>query len=373
MIGRGVRIIDDTDFQSVTDDADRKDRFFVVDAVGVTETDLIETILPLERKPTVSLDKLMNNVAFGNTEAELASTVAGRLARLDQRLPKEDREALAKVAGGAYLGDIAHGIVEALDPDNQLALLRKEGRSEEDESAVAQAATKLIGEALRPLSANPELRNAILDARKSFEQTIDEISKDTLLEAGPSGQARERAAAIVKSFKQYIEENKDEIRALQVLYSRPYGERLTFSEIKDLANAIKRPPHQWTPERLWHAYEMLDGSKVRGSGGKMLTDIVALVRFALEQENELVPFHDQVEQRFQAWLLSQKQKGVGFSDEQLQWLTWMKDNVASDMRISPDSFEYTPFAEHGGIGKAIQVFGEQLTPLTDELTQALAA
>ncbi len=28
---------------------------------------------------------------------------------------------LSKLAGGARLGDIAHGIVEALDPDNQRA------------------------------------------------------------------------------------------------------------------------------------------------------------------------------------------------------------------------------------------------------------
>ncbi len=38
MIGRGVRIINDTDFQAVTDDAKHKDRFAVVDAVGVTDT-----------------------------------------------------------------------------------------------------------------------------------------------------------------------------------------------------------------------------------------------------------------------------------------------------------------------------------------------
>ena len=43
---------------------------------------------------------------------------------------------------------------------------------------------------------------------------------------------------------------------------------------------------------------MLDQSKVRGSGGKMLTDIVSLVRYTLEQDDELVPFRDQVEQRF---------------------------------------------------------------------------
>ncbi len=43
---------------------------------------------------------------------------------------------------------------------------------------------------------------------------------------------------------------------------------------------------------------MLDKSKVRGSGGQMLTDIVSLVRYALDQDDELVPFRDQVEERF---------------------------------------------------------------------------
>jgi type I restriction enzyme R subunit len=69
----------------------------------------------------------------------------------------------------------------------------------------------------------------------------------------------------------------------------------------------------------------------------------------------------------------QKQNGVEFSSDQLQWLTWMKENIASELGISAESFEYTPFNEHGGIGKAAQVFGDRLTPLMDELTEALAA
>ena len=64
MIGRGVRVIDDTEFQSVTDDAKRKDRFIVVDAVGVMDTPLVETVQPLERKPTESLEDLFKQVAL---------------------------------------------------------------------------------------------------------------------------------------------------------------------------------------------------------------------------------------------------------------------------------------------------------------------
>src|SRR5205814_1383394 len=146
-----------------------------------------------------------------------------------------------------------------------------------------------------------------------------------------------------------------------------------FSEIKELANAIGRPPRQWTPERLWRAYEMLDQSKVKGSGGRMLTDIVSLVRYALQQDDELVPFRDQVEQRFAGWLLAQEQQGVTFTPEQMKWLSWMKENVASELGIGPESFEYTPFVEHGGIGKAQQVFGDTLGSLLEDLTEALAA
>jgi type I restriction enzyme R subunit len=51
----------------------------------------------------------------------------------------------------------------------------------------------------------------------------------------------------------------------------------------------------------------------------------------------------------------------------------MKENIASELGIRAESFEYTPFVEHGGIGKAVQVFGDRLSPLMDELTEALAA
>jgi type I restriction enzyme R subunit len=160
---------------------------------------------------------------------------------------------------------------------------------------------------------------------------------------------------------------------LQVLYSQPYAKRLRFADIKALAEAIHAPPRQWTPERLWKAYETLDRTKVRGSGGQLLSDIVSLVRFALHQENELVPYADQVEQRFENWLAQQETHGRRFTDEQRQWLELIKDHVAGSLRIEMDDFDYTPFAQRGGPGKAVRVFGAELRGLLDELNEALAA
>src|SRR5438309_6293507 len=57
MRGRGVRSLNAADLARVTPDAPAKDRFVLIDAVGVTESE--KTIVqPLERKRTVSFDKL---------------------------------------------------------------------------------------------------------------------------------------------------------------------------------------------------------------------------------------------------------------------------------------------------------------------------
>jgi type I restriction enzyme, R subunit len=98
------------------------------------------------------------------------------------------------------------------------------------------------------------LRTRLIDLRQALDQTYDDISKDELLHAGHSEAAKERARALVKSFEQFIADNRDEITALQVLYSQPHG-KLTFKDIKVLADTIQAPPRLWTPELLWAAYE----------------------------------------------------------------------------------------------------------------------
>ena len=103
-----------------------------------------------------------------------------------------------------------------------------------------------------------------------------------MIAAGYSLEGADRARETVESFRRFLDEHKDEITALQVLYSRPYRRRLSFAEIRELARAIELPPNSFTPERLWQAYAQLERSRVRGSGRRVLTDIVSLVRFALE-------------------------------------------------------------------------------------------
>jgi len=112
---------------------------------------------------------------------------------------------------------------------------------------------------------------------------------------------------------------------------------------------------------------------VRGAGGKVLADIVSLVRFALHQDNELRPFHDQVNERFAQWIAQQEKKGRKFTDEQRHWLDAIRDHIAASFAIEMEDFDYVPFMQRGGLGKVNQVFGAQLTGLLNELNEVLAA
>jgi type I restriction enzyme R subunit len=372
MKGRGVRTIPDSDLQVVTPDAVHKDRFVLVDAVGVTETKLIETT-PLERKRGVSLEKLLHQVALGQVSEDLVSSLASRLARIDSRIGPTDRERLETLAGQS-LKSIEHGLIDAIDPDSQLAVARTaSGSAEPSEVEIVEAAGALFTHAVQPFAANPEFREHLVNVQRTFDQVIDEISVDELTRAEFAVDARARAAETINSFRAYLDEHKDEITALQVLYSRPYTKRLTYRNVKELAEAIARPPHRWTAARLWEAYETLDASKVRGSAGTVLTNIVSLVRFTLGDENELSPFPAHVEERFEVWLLQQENAGRTFTGEQLDWLRLIRDHLAASLSIEPRELLDPPFSQRGGLGRARELFGQDLDGLLAELTAAVAA
>ncbi|MGH8102448.1 MAG: DEAD/DEAH box helicase family protein, partial [Chthoniobacterales bacterium] len=116
MKGRGVRVISDTDFQSVTPDAKTKTHFVIVDAVGVCERDKTDS-RPLEQKPSVPLEKLMEHIAVGAREPELLSSLAGRLIRLEKRIEPDVRAEVEKLSGGKTLSNIARDLLDAIDPD----------------------------------------------------------------------------------------------------------------------------------------------------------------------------------------------------------------------------------------------------------------
>jgi type I restriction enzyme R subunit len=372
MKGRGVRIIPPTDLQAVTPDARAKDHFVIVDCVGVCEQDKTDSA-PMDVKKSVPFDKLLQAVALGNVEPEVLSSVAARLARLDRELTPTQRDQIITASGGHSLKDLARGLVDALNPDTTADLPPGE-------------AEQLMQRAVKPLC-DPALRQLLVTLKQQAEQIIDTVTQDQLIEAEFSEAARERARGTVESFERFIAEHKDEITALQILYSRPQrlsgagqgAEPLTFEALKALADTLQTPPHLWTESQLWQAYAALDKSKVKGENRRrILTDLVSLVRFAMHQDNELLPFPERVNANFKAWLAqlaSVRAEPVEalFTPEQLHWLEMIRDHIAANLGIEPDDFEYSPFAQEGGIGKVYQLFGPELPRVLEAMNRELAA
>ena len=83
MKGRGVRVISPDKLRTVTPSAKVKDRFIIVDAVGVCEQDKTDSHT-LNRQPSKTLEQVLEYVAQGGTDPEALTTRAGRIARLQR-------------------------------------------------------------------------------------------------------------------------------------------------------------------------------------------------------------------------------------------------------------------------------------------------
>jgi type I restriction enzyme R subunit len=375
MKGRGVRICNPTDLAAVNPSIDgvgvKKDHFVIVDCVGVCERDKTDS-RPMDQKKGVGLDKLLQAVSLGNVEDEVLSSIAARLARLDRDASDADQAKVIELSGGKTLRGLARGLVAALNAANDATDLFP------DNAVRPGLVEGLLREATKPFSA-PALREQLLKMKQKADMVIDTVTQDTLISA-TFAEGSDRAKQLVQSFEAFIAQHKDEITALQILYSRRYSVEmqrapLMFDQLKALADALHAPPHLIDEGALWQAYAAIRKDKVKGaSQRRLLTDLVSLVRFAMQQDNELVPYPERVQANFKAWLAQHQQHNTQpFTEVQQHWLEVIRDHIAANLGIEIDDFEYAPFNTEGGLGKVHQLFGAELPKVIEELNRELAA
>jgi type I restriction enzyme R subunit len=372
MLGRGTRIINPTDLQVVTPSAQVKDRFVIVDAVGVVELPKVETH-SLDRQPSLSFKKLLDNIALGADDEDTLLTLAGRLVRIARKLSEQDAAEIVAASGGLPLQTLVNQLLDAVDPDRQLeAAQAATGLDTPAPAQVEQAAQHLREAAAHHLAANPKLRQVLLELRARQEQVMDRVSLDSLLEAEYSPQATEQARSTIESFRQFIETHRDELAALQIILNQPQRrQRLLLEDIRQLAGAITRYQPAWTTQALWNAYLQLDRDRVHGARAeRVLTDLISLVRCVVQLEDELVPYPERVQQRYQDWLAAQAAAGRQFTPEQRRWLERIAETVGVNLACTREDVD-SIFFDEGGIVAARRLFGADLPALLDELGQEL--
>lgn len=370
MKGRGARIIGADDYAALTPDARpgfTKDHFVIVDAVGVTDSKLVDAT-PMEREPNLSLEQLLAKSGRMSLTADEASSLAVRLAKLSSQLkPEEDLE-ISEVAGGTSLRDIARRIAAASDNDAIIAAQDAGG----DAAVRAQ-----IDDGVAPLTANPELRRRILDIRRAKDLLFDQGNKDTVLSTERiryTETSRDRVA----SFQQYLVDHRDEITALQVVHGSGAA-RPSYRELKALAEQVARVPTIGSIEALWQSYAEL-GELADPKHQVDVPDLVTILRHELSKdsaERKIPPFASVVEDKLASWLAQQERRGVVYSDRQKRWLSSIVDVVKTNIAVEVDDLDRVPLSSLGGIDRFAQDFSvstlEEAQALLDVLNMELTA
>ncbi|MCP3896783.1 type I restriction-modification enzyme R subunit C-terminal domain-containing protein, partial [Moraxella sp.] len=188
-----------------------------------------------------------------------------------------------------------------------------------------------------------DVRELIETLRRDTDQLIDD-SADELLDAGYD---EEKAQGIIIRYEEFIAEHKNELDAIQLVYNQPYKKRhLSYEQLNDLVEEIEQPPYNIAPKDVWQAYEMLEKLKAKGAApSEKLPALISLIRCSIGVANELEPFPQIVNERFEAWL---KQQQAAFNEEQLQWLERIKQQIANNAEFEMDDFDFIPECQQLG-------------------------
>lgn len=379
MKGRGTRTINSDSLQLVSRTARNKTHFVIVDAIGVTKSKKTDS-RPLERQPSVPMKDLLGAVTMGVAEEDLFMSLANRLIRLEKQITDKEKERVIEFAKGKNLKQITKDLLMAYDPDaiEKLAKPEIEKIPEVDrtpdliEKARKKAQETLIREAATTF--NGELNTYLENVRKEHEQIIDVVNIDTVTKSEWDTTSIDNATEIVKDFKDYLEKNKDEIKALSIFYNQPYNRReITFKMIKEVYDKLILEKPLLAPDYVWHAYEALEEVKSEQPKDE-LTALVSLIRRACGIDKDLRAFDKTIDENFKTWIFKQNAgQHNRFSPEQMEWLRLIKDHIVSSYHIELEDLDYTPFDAQGGRGKMYQLFGSEMEPILDELNQILVA
>ncbi len=323
MKGRGTRTISDDILREVTPNAYSKDCYYLVDAVGVTES---EKTVPAPGeddgpKETITLKQLLERMTHGELPDGYFATLAARMARISSKCTEAQRTEFTEKAHGFSMKMLSESFFDALDPDKSPALPPYRNINEPNRVRKGLFA---------PLANNPDARYYLLILNAGFTKTIIP-GEDTLISKGFTV---EEAQETTSAFEEYCRTHADEIEALRILYNNT-GEPLTYAMLKDLADHLRTVNNKFNVSQLWNCYSLLDRGKVKPRSTveekEALTNIIQLVRYALGQIDRLDSLCSTANQYFNLWY-GQIQRTI--TDNQLEVIKQVVRYIASNGSVT---------------------------------------
>ena len=322
MKGRACRCINEDKLKEVTPNAETKECFYIVDAVGVTES---EKKIPTHTdggeggKKILPLDKLLEHLAHGELSDENLILLRDYLSSIQRRyennpLVQRHLEMFEKSFGFSPR-ELAESILNAMEKGTLPDFVSPSEANQERASLISV------------LISNIDARNKLLDMKRGYYE-ITPDTPDTLIYSDFS---KETAKSFVETFEEYLDNNKDKIEALRIIYNSEET-LITRSMLCDLKDNLISENRQYTPEYIWRNYRTLDGAanvdefNVKKNAAT-LTDLIQIVRYAFKKSDKLVRLYNSFGQGFNLYC-GQVQRDL--TDEQVEVMRQIAEYIARE-------------------------------------------
>ena len=325
MKGRGCRIIDDDRLREVTPNANTKECYYIIDAVGVTEHEKTITHPVMNPKTgfrVLSLEQLLEHLAHNELSDENLWLLRDYCSTINHRY--ENNELF-----GWHLDDfissfgfaprtIAYCIQEAYD--NELLPAYHSPSGDNTERA----------ELVDPLISSVPARRKLLEMQRGYVVTTKNDPDELIY----SGFSKETARNYIENFEKYLDENKDSIEALRILFNSE-DTLITHRMLTDLRDRLLAENRQYGIYQIWKNYKILDETgdvddlDIKANVNA-LTNLIQIVRYAYRRIPKLTSLTKGYTQRFNLYC-GQVQRAL--TDEQKDIMRKIAEYVINDGAI----------------------------------------
>lgn len=324
MKGRGCRTISDDKLKEVTPNADTKECYYIVDAVGVTEHEkhIPHPVSTPGGKRTLSLELLLEHLAHNEVSDENMMLLRDYCSTINRRY--ENNPLFGRhldyfiTTYGFAPRTVANSIQSAFS----------EGIVEEYISPSHDNAMRMG--LIYCLIGNIGARKKLLEMQKGYYVSVSD--EDEVLYAGFS---KESAKTYIENFEKYLEDNKDSIEALRIIYNSE-DTVITHEMLVELRDRLLAESKQYGVYQIWKNYKLLDtdGSVEEldvKTNTKALTHLIQIVRYAYKKNQKLTSLITGYASRF-ALYCGQKQRIL--TDDQTEVMRQIAEYVIDGGAIS---------------------------------------
>lgn len=319
MKGRGCRVITDDKLKEVTPNATTKECFYIVDATGVTESDhtMPKPSDPQQKRPT--LEQVLERLSHNEISDDNLKYLRDYCSTIHKRYENNalfGRHLDSFITSFGFAPRTLANIINDALAKGELPLFVS---ASENNSERKQLISMLIS--------NLAARKKLLELQKGY-YAYSPDAPDTVISAEFS---KESARSFIETFEKYINDNKDSVEALRIIYNSE-NTVITYSMLCDLQDRLLAESKTFTPYQIWSNYKILDS---QGAVSQLdtkqnvnaLTNLIQIVRYAYRKNTVLTSLFSGYTQRFNLYC-GQAQREL--TNEQKEVMRKIAEYVVND-------------------------------------------